>query len=66
MRDPTHRDTRNLQNLASGRDPEGELTEGIDLASTRILGERSIIFIIIGIIIITAAIDVYIHSPFLL
>jgi hypothetical protein len=29
-RDPTHRDTRNSRNLASGKDLEGELVEGID------------------------------------
>jgi hypothetical protein len=60
MRDPTQRDTRNLQNLTSGRDQEGELVEGIDPVSTRILGGRSIIFII------TFSINIYIQSPFLL
>jgi hypothetical protein len=65
IRDPTQRDTKNLRNLTSGRDPEGELGDGIDPASTRILGGRRIIFIIITIII-TAAINIYIHSPFLL
>jgi hypothetical protein len=60
IEDPTQRDTRNLQNLTSERDLEAELAEGIDPASTRILGGRSIIFIII-----TVAINIYIHSPFL-
>jgi hypothetical protein len=59
--DPTHRDTKNSQNLTSRRDPEGELAEGIDSASTRILGGRSIIFIIITTIIIVV-INIYIHS----
>jgi hypothetical protein len=65
IRDPTHIDTRNLQNLTSGRDSEGELAEGIDLVSTRTLGGRSIIFIIITDII-TVAINIYIHFPLLL
>jgi hypothetical protein len=42
----------------------GEIVEGIDPASTRILGGRSIIFIII-IVIIAVAINIYIHSLFL-
>jgi hypothetical protein len=58
---PTHRDTINSRNLASGKDPEGELAKGIDPTSTRILQGRSII-----IIIITVFMNIYIHSPFLL
>jgi hypothetical protein len=60
-RDPTHRDTKNSQNLAFGRDLEGELIAGIDPASTRILGGRSITIIIIAVFI-----NIYIHSHFLL
>jgi hypothetical protein len=61
--DPTHKDTRNLQNLTFGRDPEGELAEGINPTSTRTLGGRSIIFVIITVAI---NIYIYIHSSFLL
>jgi hypothetical protein len=64
MGDPTHRDTRNLRNLTSGRDPKRKLAEGIDPASIRILGGRSIIIIVI--ITVTITINIYIHSPLLL
>jgi hypothetical protein len=66
MGDPTHRDTRNLRNLTSGRDPEGKLAEGIDPASIRILGGRSIIIIVIITVTVTITINIYIHSPLLL
>jgi hypothetical protein len=57
-RENQHADTKNSRNLASGKDPERELAKGINPASTRILGGRSII--------ITVFINIYIHSPFLL